>query len=91
MTNIQSYIELNIGMVKDWPLQRNHSHIHFSVSLKGPNACAVLFQTLNKYLNFANLLLRVFHLTYLHSCETRRGQVRLQSMQHYMYPYSFLL
>lgn len=34
------------------------------------------FQTLNKYLNFANLLLRVFHLSYLHNCETRRGQVR---------------
>lgn len=32
-------------------------------------------QTLNKYLNFANLLLRVFHLSYLHNCETRRGQV----------------
>lgn len=35
------------------------------------------FQTLNKYLNFANLVLRVFHLSYLHNCETRRGQVRL--------------
>lgn len=33
-------------------------------------------QTLNKYLNFGNLLLRVFHLSYLHNCETRRGQVR---------------
>lgn len=32
-------------------------------------------QTINKYLNFANLLLRVFHLSYLHNCETRRGQV----------------
>uniref|UniRef100_A0AAV2MMA7 GAF domain-containing protein n=1 Tax=Knipowitschia caucasica TaxID=637954 RepID=A0AAV2MMA7_KNICA len=36
-------------------------------------------ETLNKYLNFANLLLRVFHLSYLHSCETRRGQVLLWS------------
>ena len=36
-----------------------------------------LLQTLNKYLNFANLVLRVFHLSYLHNCETRRGQVRL--------------
>lgn len=35
----------------------------------------VFFQTLNKYLNFANLLLRVFHLSYLHNCETRKGQV----------------
>lgn len=37
--------------------------------------CAISFQTLNKYLNFANLVLRVFHLSYLHNCETRRGQV----------------
>ncbi|XP_037118303.1 rod cGMP-specific 3',5'-cyclic phosphodiesterase subunit alpha [Syngnathus acus] len=36
-------------------------------------------ETLNKYLNFANLVLRVFHLSYLHSCETRRGQVLLWS------------
>lgn len=36
----------------------------------------LVLQTLNKYLNFANLLLRVFHLSYLHNCETRRGQVR---------------
>uniref|UniRef100_A0A669EUX7 Phosphodiesterase n=1 Tax=Oreochromis niloticus TaxID=8128 RepID=A0A669EUX7_ORENI len=32
-------------------------------------------ETLNKYLNFANLALRVFHLSYLHNCETRRGQM----------------
>lgn len=32
-----------------------------------------------KYLDFANLVLRVFHLSYLHNCETRRGQVRLQA------------
>ncbi|XP_005453269.2 LOW QUALITY PROTEIN: rod cGMP-specific 3',5'-cyclic phosphodiesterase subunit alpha [Oreochromis niloticus] len=36
-------------------------------------------ETLNKYLNFANLALRVFHLSYLHNCETRRGQVLLWS------------
>ncbi|XP_013857997.1 rod cGMP-specific 3',5'-cyclic phosphodiesterase subunit alpha [Austrofundulus limnaeus] len=36
-------------------------------------------ETLNKYLNFGNLLLRVFHLSYLHNCETRRGQVLLWS------------
>lgn len=43
-----------------------------------PASSGVFFssQTLNKYLNFANLLLRVFHLSYLHNCETRRGQVR---------------
>ncbi|MGH0121866.1 UNVERIFIED_CONTAM: hypothetical protein FKN15_067162 [Acipenser sinensis] len=31
-------------------------------------------EVLMKYLNFANLILRVFHLSYLHNCETRRGQ-----------------
>ncbi|XP_053486998.1 rod cGMP-specific 3',5'-cyclic phosphodiesterase subunit alpha [Ictalurus furcatus] len=36
-------------------------------------------ETVNKYLNFANLVLRVFHLSYLHNCETRRGQVLLWS------------
>ncbi|KAK3535838.1 hypothetical protein QTP70_021154 [Hemibagrus guttatus] len=36
-------------------------------------------EALNKYLNFANLVLRVFHLSYLHNCETRRGQVLLWS------------
>uniref|UniRef100_A0A3P8VXG2 Phosphodiesterase n=1 Tax=Cynoglossus semilaevis TaxID=244447 RepID=A0A3P8VXG2_CYNSE len=36
-------------------------------------------ETLKKYLNFANLVLRVFHLNYLHNCETRRGQVLLWS------------
>ncbi|KAK7138226.1 hypothetical protein R3I94_013759 [Phoxinus phoxinus] len=36
-------------------------------------------ETLKKYLNFANLVLRVFHLSYLHNCETRRGQVLLWS------------
>ncbi|KAK1904061.1 Rod cGMP-specific 3'5'-cyclic phosphodiesterase subunit alpha, partial [Dissostichus eleginoides] len=36
-------------------------------------------ETLNKYLYFANLLLRVYHLSYLHNCETRKGQVLLWS------------
>ncbi|XP_018588849.2 rod cGMP-specific 3',5'-cyclic phosphodiesterase subunit alpha [Scleropages formosus] len=36
-------------------------------------------ETLMKYLDFANLVLRVFHLNYLHNCETRRGQVLLWS------------
>lgn len=34
------------------------------------------FQILLKYLNFANLIMKVYHLSYLHNCETRRGQVR---------------
>ncbi|KAI3351411.1 hypothetical protein L3Q82_020268 [Scortum barcoo] len=40
--------------------------------LDGPRFTAKDEETLNKYLNFANLLLRVFHLSYLHNCETRR-------------------
>ncbi|XP_018408562.1 PREDICTED: rod cGMP-specific 3',5'-cyclic phosphodiesterase subunit alpha [Nanorana parkeri] len=32
-----------------------------------------------KYLNFANLILKVYHLSYLHNCETRRGQILLWS------------
>lgn len=34
------------------------------------------FQILLKYLSFANIIMKVFHLSYLHNCETRRGQVR---------------
>nr|XP_061792800.1 rod cGMP-specific 3',5'-cyclic phosphodiesterase subunit alpha-like [Nerophis lumbriciformis] len=44
-----------------------------------PHFTAADEETLNKYLNFANLVLRVFHLSYLHNCETRRGQVLLWS------------
>ncbi|XP_026991757.1 rod cGMP-specific 3',5'-cyclic phosphodiesterase subunit alpha [Tachysurus fulvidraco] len=36
-------------------------------------------EALSKYLNFANLVLRVFHLSYLHNCETRKGQILLWS------------
>ncbi|XP_070950034.1 rod cGMP-specific 3',5'-cyclic phosphodiesterase subunit beta isoform X1 [Macaca nemestrina] len=32
-----------------------------------------------KYLNFATLDLKIYHLSYLHNCETRRGQVLLWS------------
>ncbi|XP_073431393.1 rod cGMP-specific 3',5'-cyclic phosphodiesterase subunit alpha isoform X2 [Dendrobates tinctorius] len=32
-----------------------------------------------KYLNFANLILKVYHLSYLHNCETRKGQILLWS------------
>ncbi|XP_054967068.1 rod cGMP-specific 3',5'-cyclic phosphodiesterase subunit beta isoform X2 [Pan paniscus] len=32
-----------------------------------------------KYLNFATLYLKIYHLSYLHNCETRRGQVLLWS------------
>ncbi|XP_067320073.1 rod cGMP-specific 3',5'-cyclic phosphodiesterase subunit beta [Anolis sagrei] len=32
-----------------------------------------------KYLNFAALNLKIYHLSYLHNCETRRGQVLLWS------------
>uniref|UniRef100_A0AAR2KIJ7 Phosphodiesterase n=1 Tax=Pygocentrus nattereri TaxID=42514 RepID=A0AAR2KIJ7_PYGNA len=47
--------------------------------IDGPCFTAQDEQTLQKYLNFANLVLRVFHLSYLHNCETRRGQVLLWS------------
>ncbi|XP_076877958.1 rod cGMP-specific 3',5'-cyclic phosphodiesterase subunit alpha [Brachyhypopomus gauderio] len=47
--------------------------------IDGPSFTAQDEETLQKYLNFANLVLRVFHLSYLHSCETRRGQVLLWS------------
>ena len=78
------YMKWNIIMFCFVFFARNHNHIFFSV-LHGVGAsvcCVCFFQTLNKYLNFANLILRVFHLSYLHNCETRRGQVRLQSMLH---------
>ncbi|XP_067851943.1 rod cGMP-specific 3',5'-cyclic phosphodiesterase subunit alpha [Heptranchias perlo] len=32
-----------------------------------------------KYLNFLNLTLKIYHLSYLHGCETRKGQVLLWS------------
>ncbi|XP_057204992.1 rod cGMP-specific 3',5'-cyclic phosphodiesterase subunit alpha isoform X2 [Triplophysa rosa] len=47
--------------------------------INGPHFTAQDEETLKKYLNFANLVLRVFHLSYLHNCETRRGQVLLWS------------
>ncbi|KAG1935154.1 rod cGMP-specific 3',5'-cyclic phosphodiesterase subunit alpha-like [Pimephales promelas] len=47
--------------------------------IDGPHFTAQDEETLKKYLNFANLVLRVFHLSYLHNCETRRGQVLLWS------------
>ncbi|XP_032106144.1 rod cGMP-specific 3',5'-cyclic phosphodiesterase subunit alpha isoform X1 [Sapajus apella] len=36
-------------------------------------------EILLKYLNFANLIMKVYHLSYLHNCETRRGQILLWS------------
>lgn len=36
------------------------------------------FQLFLKYLNFASLNLKIYHLSYLHNCETRRGQVRVK-------------
>nr|XP_055033915.1 rod cGMP-specific 3',5'-cyclic phosphodiesterase subunit alpha isoform X1 [Misgurnus anguillicaudatus] len=47
--------------------------------IDGPHFTVQDEETLKKYLNFANLVLRVFHLSYLHNCETRRGQVLLWS------------
>ncbi|XP_036069709.1 rod cGMP-specific 3',5'-cyclic phosphodiesterase subunit alpha isoform X2 [Oryzias melastigma] len=47
--------------------------------IDGPSFTKKDEEILNKYLDFANLVLRVFHLSYLHNCETRRGQVLLWS------------
>uniref|UniRef100_A0A8C1WPY9 Phosphodiesterase n=1 Tax=Cyprinus carpio TaxID=7962 RepID=A0A8C1WPY9_CYPCA len=41
-----------------------------------------------KYLNFANLVLRGFHLSYLHNCETRRGQVLFWSASKVFYEFT---
>uniref|UniRef100_A0A672MP52 Phosphodiesterase n=1 Tax=Sinocyclocheilus grahami TaxID=75366 RepID=A0A672MP52_SINGR len=48
-------------------------------NIGAPHFTAQDEETLKKYLNFANLVLRVFHLSYLHNCETRRGHVLLWS------------
>ncbi|XP_022539784.2 rod cGMP-specific 3',5'-cyclic phosphodiesterase subunit alpha [Astyanax mexicanus] len=47
--------------------------------IDGPSFNANDEEVLQKFLNFANLVLRVFHLSYLHNCETRKGQVLLWS------------
>ncbi|XP_043925779.1 rod cGMP-specific 3',5'-cyclic phosphodiesterase subunit beta-like [Protopterus annectens] len=36
-------------------------------------------ETFLRFLSFANLILKVYHLSYLHNCETRRGQLLLWS------------
>nr|XP_044633776.1 rod cGMP-specific 3',5'-cyclic phosphodiesterase subunit alpha isoform X2 [Equus asinus] len=45
----------------------------------GPHFTQKDEEILLKYLNFANLIMKVFHLSYLHNCETRRGQILLWS------------
>ncbi|XP_030891844.1 rod cGMP-specific 3',5'-cyclic phosphodiesterase subunit alpha-like [Leptonychotes weddellii] len=40
----------------------------------GPHFTKTDEEILLKYLNFANLIMKVYHLSYLHNCETRRGQ-----------------
>lgn len=42
------------------------------------------FQLFLKYLNFASLNLKIYHLSYLHNCETRRGQVRVKMQIGYL-------
>lgn len=42
------------------------------------------FQLFLKYLNFASLNLKIYHLSYLHNCETRRGQVRVEMQIGYL-------
>ncbi|KAJ6657121.1 hypothetical protein lerEdw1_002867 [Lerista edwardsae] len=45
----------------------------------GPHFSAADESLFLKYLHFASLNLKIYHLSYLHSCETRRGQVLLWS------------
>ncbi|EGW06960.1 Rod cGMP-specific 3',5'-cyclic phosphodiesterase subunit alpha [Cricetulus griseus] len=45
----------------------------------GPHFTKTDEEILLKYLNFVNLIMKVFHLSYLHNCETRRGQILLWS------------
>uniref|UniRef100_A0A4W3JX45 Phosphodiesterase n=1 Tax=Callorhinchus milii TaxID=7868 RepID=A0A4W3JX45_CALMI len=47
--------------------------------VNGPSFTSKDEEVMLKYLNFVNLTLKVYHLSYLHSCETRRGQVLLWS------------
>ncbi|XP_063037223.1 rod cGMP-specific 3',5'-cyclic phosphodiesterase subunit beta isoform X2 [Melospiza melodia melodia] len=47
--------------------------------LNGPHFTSSDETLFLKYLNFASLNLKIYHLSYLHNCETRRGQVLLWS------------
>uniref|UniRef100_G1QJD2 Phosphodiesterase 6B n=1 Tax=Nomascus leucogenys TaxID=61853 RepID=G1QJD2_NOMLE len=47
--------------------------------MNGKDVVAVIMAVFLKYLNFATLYLKIYHLSYLHNCETRRGQVLLWS------------
>ncbi|XP_076993214.1 rod cGMP-specific 3',5'-cyclic phosphodiesterase subunit beta isoform X1 [Tamandua tetradactyla] len=47
--------------------------------LHGPHFTRQDEEVFLKYLNFATLNLKIYHLSYLHNCETRRGQVLLWS------------
>ncbi|EDL20123.1 phosphodiesterase 6B, cGMP, rod receptor, beta polypeptide, isoform CRA_d, partial [Mus musculus] len=47
--------------------------------LDGPCFTSEDEDVFTKYLNFATLNLKIYHLSYLHNCETRRGQVLLWS------------
>ncbi|XP_064221171.1 rod cGMP-specific 3',5'-cyclic phosphodiesterase subunit beta isoform X2 [Aotus nancymaae] len=47
--------------------------------LDGPCFTSEDEDVFSKYLNFATLNLKIYHLSYLHNCETRRGQVLLWS------------
>ncbi|XP_045145414.1 rod cGMP-specific 3',5'-cyclic phosphodiesterase subunit beta [Echinops telfairi] len=47
--------------------------------LDGPSFTSEDEDVFLKYLNFAALNLKIYHLSYLHNCETRRGQVLLWS------------
>lgn len=51
-----------------------HCLIMFMSCFYNPSLVSV--QLFLKYLKIATLNLKIFHLSYLHNCETRKGQVR---------------
>lgn len=52
--------------------------VHMRLLLHSIQSHNLPFQLFLKYLNFASLNLKIYHLSYLHNCETRRGQVRVK-------------
>lgn len=58
--------------------------VHTKLLLHSIESHNLPFQLFLKYLNFASLNLKIYHLSYLHNCETRRGQVRVKMQIGYL-------
>lgn len=58
--------------------------VHMRLPLHSIQSHNLPFQLFLKYLNFASLNLKIYHLSYLHNCETRRGQVRVKMQIDYL-------